>query len=209
VTWAKVWVKLQNHAAGGITDKDFELARKIEDVVLWKPTGGALEEPQTSGCGRSQMGRIRAVKLGDVAVTEGTSAVPQRVLTALFGAGPLRYIGTRARLDLHARITLVFAEEMRPEFAWQVAVLRITVAALMTTAWIARFLSVPEGTELVLIPGLCEGDTALISEKVGVEVEKGPKDLREIPQYFGRAALAVDYGSYDIEILAEINNALA
>ena len=80
-------------------------------------------------------------------------------------------------------------EEMRPEFAWQVAVLRITVAALMTTAWIARFLSVPEGTELVLIPGLCEGDTTLISDKVGVEVEKGPKDLREIPQYFGRAAL--------------------
>ncbi len=98
-------------------------------------------------------------------------------------------------------------EEMQPEFAWQVAVLRITVAALMTTAWIARFLSVPEGTELVLIPGLCEGDTALISDRVGVEVEKGPKDLREIPQYFGRAALAVEYGDYDIEILAEINNA--
>ena len=43
VTWAKVTVKLQNHAAGGITDKDFELARKIEDVVLWRPQGGALE----------------------------------------------------------------------------------------------------------------------------------------------------------------------
>ena len=43
VTWAKVWVKLQNHAAGGITDKDFELARKIEDVVLWRPQEGALE----------------------------------------------------------------------------------------------------------------------------------------------------------------------
>ena len=43
VTWAKVTVKLQNHAAGGITDKDFELARKIEDVALWRPQGGALE----------------------------------------------------------------------------------------------------------------------------------------------------------------------
>jgi 4a-hydroxytetrahydrobiopterin dehydratase len=37
VTWAKVWVKLQTHSHGGITDKDFALARKIEDVVLWKP----------------------------------------------------------------------------------------------------------------------------------------------------------------------------
>lgn len=42
VTWAKVWVKLSTHSAGGITDKDFELARKIEDAVLWRPAGGAL-----------------------------------------------------------------------------------------------------------------------------------------------------------------------
>ena len=34
-----------NHAAKGITDKDFELAKKIEDVVHWQPgkEGGALE----------------------------------------------------------------------------------------------------------------------------------------------------------------------
>ena len=43
VSWAKVTVKLQNHAAGGITDKDFELARKMEDIALWRPQGGALE----------------------------------------------------------------------------------------------------------------------------------------------------------------------
>lgn len=43
VTWGKLWVKLKTHSAGGITDKDFELARKIEEVALWKPTGGALE----------------------------------------------------------------------------------------------------------------------------------------------------------------------
>src|SRR5438045_321110 len=42
VTWGKLWVKLKTHSAGGITDKDFELARKIEEVVLWRPAGGAL-----------------------------------------------------------------------------------------------------------------------------------------------------------------------
>ena len=42
VTYAKLWVKLQTHSAGGITDKDFEMARKIEDVVLWRPNGGSL-----------------------------------------------------------------------------------------------------------------------------------------------------------------------
>lgn len=43
VTWAKVTVKLMTHSENGITDKDFELARKIEDVALWRPSGGALE----------------------------------------------------------------------------------------------------------------------------------------------------------------------
>ena len=97
--------------------------------------------------------------------------------------------------------------EMAPAFAYDIAVMKITVAALMTTPWIARFLAVPPGTDLVLIPGLCEGEGAVIAERVGVRVEKGPKDLRQIPEYFGRAALAREYGAYDIEIVAEVNNA--
>jgi 4a-hydroxytetrahydrobiopterin dehydratase len=44
VTWGKLWVKLKTHSAGGITDKDFALARRIEEVVLWRPlAGGPLE----------------------------------------------------------------------------------------------------------------------------------------------------------------------
>ena len=97
--------------------------------------------------------------------------------------------------------------EMQSDFQADVAVMKITVAALMTTSWIARFLEVPPGTELVLIPGLCEGDTEVIRERFGVRVEKGPKDLREIPGYFGLAAARADYGAYSIEIFAEINNA--
>ena len=98
-------------------------------------------------------------------------------------------------------------EEMQPPFEARVAVMKITVAALMTTPWIARFLEVPDGTDLVLIPGLCEGDVEVLRQRFGVPVEKGPKDLREIPRYFGQAAAAADYGAYRIEILAEINNA--
>ena len=36
-SYAFVTVKLQNHAAKGITDKDFELAKKFDEVVLWQP----------------------------------------------------------------------------------------------------------------------------------------------------------------------------
>jgi 4a-hydroxytetrahydrobiopterin dehydratase len=44
-SYAWVEVRLMNHAAKGITDKDFALARKIEEVVSWQPgtEGGALE----------------------------------------------------------------------------------------------------------------------------------------------------------------------
>ena len=40
VTWGKVWVKLKTHSAGGITDKDFALAKQIEATVLWRPPPG-------------------------------------------------------------------------------------------------------------------------------------------------------------------------
>jgi 4a-hydroxytetrahydrobiopterin dehydratase len=44
VTWGKITVKLSTHSAGGITAKDFALAKKIEEVALWRPeAGGALE----------------------------------------------------------------------------------------------------------------------------------------------------------------------
>ena len=39
-TFPRVEVRLTNHDAGGITDKDFELAKKIEEVVLWRPAAG-------------------------------------------------------------------------------------------------------------------------------------------------------------------------
>ena len=43
-SYAWVEVRLMNHAAKGISDKDFELATKIEEVVGWQPAkeGGAL-----------------------------------------------------------------------------------------------------------------------------------------------------------------------
>jgi len=46
VSYAFVTVKLVNHAAKGVTEKDFALARKIEEVVMWRPgavVGSALE----------------------------------------------------------------------------------------------------------------------------------------------------------------------
>ena len=48
LSWGKLWVKLQTHSAGGITDKDFAMALKIEREVLWRPEpGGPLAGTDT------------------------------------------------------------------------------------------------------------------------------------------------------------------
>lgn len=47
VSYAFVIVKLMNHAAKGVTDKDFELAHKIEQVISWQP--GAEEDSALEG----------------------------------------------------------------------------------------------------------------------------------------------------------------
>jgi hypothetical protein len=49
----------------------------------------------------------------DVPAADGASVAPQRLLTSLFGAGLLRDIGVRVRLDLHDRVSLLMEEESR------------------------------------------------------------------------------------------------
>lgn len=98
-------------------------------------------------------------------------------------------------------------QAMRPEFACEVAVLPISVAALMTTSWIASRLSPTDGVSLVMIPGLCEGDLGVLEDRLAVRVVRGPKDLLDLPEYFSRPAEHTGYGSYTIKIVAEIQNA--
>lgn len=43
-SYAFVIVKLVTHSAKGITDKDFELARKIEEFVQWRPDADSALE---------------------------------------------------------------------------------------------------------------------------------------------------------------------
>ena len=82
-----------------------------------------------------------------------------------------------------------------------------SVAALMRAEWIARRLTDSRGCTTVMVPGLCRGDLALIEEAAGVPVVKGPKDLLDLPQYFGRERVLRGYGGYHVRILAEIVDA--
>lgn len=91
-------------------------------------------------------------------------------------------------------------------FRYSIDVLPITVAALMTPAWIGQRIRVPTGAQRVILPGYCHGDLAPVERATGLPVERGPKDLRALPEYFGKCGPASDYGPYDIEIIAEINH---
>lgn len=97
---------------------------------------------------------------------------------------------------------------MDAEFEHEVAVLKISVAALMTTPFIVRSLPSP-ACDLLMIPGLCRVEPDTLERSLGVKVEKGPKDLRDLPYYFGVEKKRGDYGGHDLTILAEINDAPA
>ena len=74
----------------------------------------------------------------------------------------------------------------RAGFDYDVAVLPITVAALAATPWIARHLSVPDGVDRVVLPGLCAGDLApvqaLDGRPGGARPERPPRPARLLPR---------------------------
>jgi len=84
----------------------------------------------------------------------------------------------------------------------------ISVAALMTADLIARRLPDAMGCDRILVPGLCAGDLAPLSERYGVPVDRGPKDLKDLPAFLGGAAREVDLSRHDMTLFAEIVDAL-
>ncbi len=118
----------------------------------------------------------------------------------LFVTGRLAETALRRTLD-----------ELAPRagFTFTVAVLPISVAALAPTPWIATHLHLAGEARFdrVILPGLCAGELAIVEQRLGCPVERGPADLRDLPDFFGQAhGRPDDYGSYDIAILAEINH---
>ncbi len=92
-------------------------------------------------------------------------------------------------------------------FTYEVHNLGISVAALMTTDMIQRRLDDPRGADKIVVPGLCAGDVEKLSEVLGIPVVRGPKDLKDLPMYFGKGSEPPDLSQYDIRIFAEIVDA--
>lgn len=108
--------------------------------------------------------------------------------------------GKLAENSLHK----VLADLPAAQFDYQVAQLGISVAALMTPEFIARRLPDARGADRILVPGLCKGDLAPLADKYGVPVERGPDDLKDIPQHFGHGGKPPDLSRVATRIFAEI-----
>jgi dihydropteroate synthase len=120
-----------------------------------------------------------------------------------------RYLFVTGRLAEFALRQMLDGLASAAGFTAEVAVLPISVAALMTPKWVARHLEVPQGIDRVILPGHCRGDlTAIAAKAPASTVEQGPEDLRDLPRFLGQGGVQNSgYGQFSIEILAEINHA--
>lgn len=96
---------------------------------------------------------------------------------------------------------------MEPDFYYKVKDIGVKVAALMTTDMIARRLTECDDATRIIIPGRCRGDIEALSRHLGVPVERGPEEVKDLPQYFGKGAHQYSLDHYQTRIFAEIVDA--
>ncbi|MGF6803875.1 hypothetical protein OKW48_007371 [Paraburkholderia youngii] len=92
-------------------------------------------------------------------------------------------------------------------FSWEVREIGLQVAALMTADMIQRRVPTPLAAQRVIVPGRCRGDLDTLSAHYGVPFERGPEEVKDLPQFFGHKAKPFDLSRYDTEIFAEIVDA--
>lgn len=94
-----------------------------------------------------------------------------------------------------------------PPFKYRIEQVGVSVAALMTPELISRRLKDVGDAEKMILPGLCQGDLSQLHRQYGIPAERGPNDLKDLPQYFGQQGVAPDLSKHSVKIFAEIVDA--
>lgn len=115
--------------------------------------------------------------------------------------------GKLAEKSLHKVLEEVQSNPKTPPFKYRVEQIGVSVAALMTPDLIARRVKDTGDAHKVIVPGLCQGDLSMLEAQYGVPVERGPEDLKDLPQYFGHQGVAPDLSRHQVSIFAEIVDA--
>ncbi|MDE0249536.1 MAG: DUF6513 domain-containing protein [Gammaproteobacteria bacterium] len=92
-------------------------------------------------------------------------------------------------------------------FTYDVRQMGVSVAALMTTHIIENRLMNIGNASRIVIPGRCRGDIESLSKVLGVPVERGPNELKDLPAYLGQVEKKADLNIHDVQIFAEIVDA--
>lgn len=107
----------------------------------------------------------------------------------------------------HAALLRVL-EGMQPTpFDYEVRNLGVSVAALMTADMIGRRLHDPGSATRIVVPGRCRGDFDALGRDLGVPVVRGPEELKDLPEFYGRKADPAALDRYDCLIFAEVVDA--
>jgi dihydropteroate synthase len=115
--------------------------------------------------------------------------------------------GKLAEKSLNKVLQEVTANPKTPVFKYRVEQIGVSVAALMTPDLIARRLKSSGDANKMILPGLCQGDLSALHRQYGIPVERGPEDLKDLPQYFGQIGVNPDLSNYSCQIFAEIVDA--
>jgi hypothetical protein len=94
-----------------------------------------------------------------------------------------------------------------PNGSWRIANLGIKVAALMTENIVRNRLKEPLEADRVIVPGRARMNLLHLAEHYGVPFERGPDEIIDLPQYFGKDGQPPDLSKQDIRIFAEIVDA--
>jgi dihydropteroate synthase-like protein len=102
------------------------------------------------------------------------------------------------------RLERQLAQMAAADFTYDIVDIGVKVAALMTAEIIRRRLPTPIKADRVLLPGRFRGDPAALSTHYGRSFQRGPEDLKDLGEFFGRKGPPPDLSRHDVRIFAEI-----
>lgn len=99
-------------------------------------------------------------------------------------------------------------QSMAPSaFDWSILDVGVKVAALMTEPILMRRLPRPLKADRVVVPGRCRADLARLTQEFDRPFQRGPDELKDLPEFFGKAGAPVDLSRHSLRIFAEIVDA--
>ena len=99
-------------------------------------------------------------------------------------------------------------ESIQPtSFSYEVLNIGLNVAGLMTTDLIRRRVSDTGKATRIIVPGRCRGDMPALTQHYGIPFERGPEEVKDLPEFFGKKKKRRDLSKYAVKIFAEIVDA--